>query len=81
MKFGISQITKQSPLVISRLKRALNFFSFGVLVYSPIMCDKLGMDFEEFTMWLGFWGLLLNTIGIMFGVDPTEDNSPKKDNE
>lgn len=74
MKFGLSQIWKQSPLVISRLKRALNFFTFGVASFSGIICSKLGMSVDEFVQWLGLWGLMINTIGIMFGVEPDAVN-------
>jgi len=75
MKFGISQIWKQSPLVISRLKRAINFFTFGVAAFSPTVCRWWGVSETDFITGLGFFGLMVNTVGIMFGVEPeNKDN-------
>lgn len=32
------------------------------------------MSVDEFVQWLGLWGLMINTIGIMFGVEPDAVN-------
>lgn len=78
MKFGVSQIWKQSPLVISRLKRAINFFTFGVAAFTPAVCRWLGISETDFITGLGFFGLMVNTVGIMFGVEP-ETNTKDAD--
>lgn len=72
VKFGLSQIRKQSPLFISRLKRALNFFTSAVAVCTPFVCRVTGINELDFIQGLGLAGILINTIGIMFGVDPEE---------
>jgi hypothetical protein len=78
MKFGVSQIWKQSPLVISRLKRAINFFTFSVVAFTPVLCRWIGISETDLITGLGFFGLMVNTVGIMFGVDPETIENPNE---
>lgn len=74
VKFGIGQIGERTPKFISALKRALNFFSGGVVVFLPQIAAFLHTSVDSLTMVMGLFILLVNTVGIMFGVDP--DSKP-----
>lgn len=72
MKFGLSQIWKESPLFISRLKRALNFVIFSIGAVSPKLCEWYGWTSDGILATLSIAGLGINVLGIMFGVEPSE---------
>jgi hypothetical protein len=73
MKFGLSQISKQSPLIISRLKRVVNFLTFTILAYSPKLCEWYGWSEEGIMTAIGLFGIGVNVIGIMFGVEEKKE--------
>lgn len=78
VKFGFGQIGADTPKVISLIKRALNFFSGGVVVFLPQIATLFHTSVDTLTTVMGIAILLINTVGIMFGVDP--DASPAKTN-
>lgn len=78
MKFGLNQVWNQSPLIISRIKRALNFLLFSVGAFTPKLQEWFGWTPEGIITCISLIGLGINMVGIMFGIDP--DGEPKKDN-
>lgn len=78
VKFGLSQIWEQSPLFISRLKRALNFFASASALCTPFICRVFGINEIDFIQGLGFAGILINTFGIMFGVKPDSEQNEEE---
>lgn len=81
MKFGLSQIWKKTPMFISRLKRALNFFIASIGALSSFVAEWFNMTDEHFMKMLFFILLVVNTVGIMFGVDPVEEDNDKPKND
>ncbi len=70
VKFGFGQIAAQTPKTISLIKRALNFFSGGVIVFLPQIASLFHTSVDTLTTIMGIALLAINTVGIMFGVDP-----------
>lgn len=78
VKFGFGQIGADTPKTISLIKRALNFFFSGIVAFLPAISDALKVPIVTFTTIIGIIMLAVNTVGIMFGVDP--DSQPPKTN-
>ncbi len=70
MKFGISQITKTTPLIISRVKRAINFFIAGVVTFFPFVSKLTGIPMDDLSQIVGLFALFVNSFGVMFGIEP-----------
>lgn len=72
VKFGFSQMAERTPLVISKIKRALNFFSGGVVAFLPQIAQDLHTTTDKLAGIMGIVILVVNTVGIMFGVQPEQ---------
>lgn len=70
IKFGVGQIGKATPQIISTIKRALNFFFAGAMFLLPSMAEQFHTTTEKISYIFGFTMLFVNTVGIMFGVEP-----------
>ena len=66
--FGLSQFWKTTPLVISQIKRGLNMFCSGVIVFLPSLATMLHTTVQTLSMVMGLGMLAFNSIGSMFGV-------------
>lgn len=71
MKFGLSQMLKATPTIIGRIKRALNFFSGGIVLYLPQIAIILHTTTDDLAWKIGLFILFFNTFLLMFGVDTT----------
>lgn len=78
VKFGLGQIASQTPKTISLIKRALNFFFGGIVVFLPQLSNAFNIPIDTFTLVMGIIMLFVNTVGIMFGVEP--DSQTTKNN-
>lgn len=78
VKFGFSQIWEKSPLFISRLKRALLFFTGASAMCTPFICKVFGINETDFIQGLGLASILISTLGIMFGVKPDQPVEEKE---
>lgn len=72
-KFGIGQIGAETPAFISKLKRALNFFSGGIVTFLPQIAASLHTTTDALAWKIGAFILLVNSLGIMFGVEPDNE--------
>ncbi len=68
IKFGFGQIANATPAIIGRIKRGLNFFSGGVVIFLPAIAQQLGTTTDTLATWMGFFILTFNSIATMFGV-------------
>lgn len=73
MKFGLSQMWKQTPLVISRAKRAINVLAFSILPFMPKLCEWYDWTEDGVMTAIGLSGLFINIVGLMFGVEEVEE--------
>lgn len=80
MKFGVSQLKKQTPVFISNIKRAINTFMGGVVTFMPYIQAHTGMSYEDISAIAGITLLAVNTLGSLFGVtegEPVRPVNPK----
>src|SRR5690242_12502244 len=78
IKFGFGQIGEATPKIISTIKRALNFFFAGVVVFLPAIAAQFHTTVDNISTILGITMLFINTVGIMFGVPPDTPIEIKK---
>lgn len=69
-KFGLKQIGETTPTFIKRLKQALNFLSGSIVVFLPQIAEALHTTTDALTMWMGLFIIVVNFVGMLFGVDP-----------
>lgn len=74
VKFGPTQITNQTPLVIKRTKNALNFMAGAIVIYVPELTAMFHTTPNRINFIIGASILAVNVVGIMFGVNPTDEN-------
>lgn len=70
MKFGFNQILVETPKVITAAKRALNFFSGGIVAFLPQVAGWLHTTTDALTTVMGLFILFVNSVGLLFGVSP-----------
>jgi hypothetical protein len=66
--FGLGQLMKDTPQFIKNLRKALNFFSGGVVTFLPFIAKTLHTDIETCTTVMGLFMLGFNSVAAMFGV-------------
>lgn len=79
MTFGFNQMWKPTPTIVGRIKRALNFFSAGILLYLGFFADKLKVTAEDLSTYMGIFMLFFNTVLLMFGAGQQGDTVPAAD--
>lgn len=77
VKFGFGQIGQATPKIISTIKRGLNFFFAGAIIFLPAIATQFNTTVENISNIFGITMLAVNTIGIMFGL-PAETAEIKK---
>jgi hypothetical protein len=70
VKFGFGQIGNATPQIINTIKRALNFFFGGAIIFLPAIASQFHTTTDNIATIFGVVMLFVNTIGIMFGVEP-----------
>ncbi len=75
VKFGIGQIQNVTPLHIKNVRKALNFFSGGVVTFLPAIAGWLNTTTDNLATIMGIVILAGNTLSSMFGVEPDESNA------
>jgi hypothetical protein len=78
VKFGFGQIGNDTPKIISTIKRALNFFFGGAIIFLPAIATQFHTTTDNVTTIFGITMLMVNTVGIMFGVPPDTPVEIKK---
>lgn len=81
MKFGLSQLSKQTPVVISNIKRAINTFMGGVITFMPFIQAHTGLSYGDISAIAGITLLAVNTLGSLFGVVEGEPVRPVNKND
>ena len=76
MKFGLSQFKKQTPIIISNIKRAINTFMGGVVTFMPFIQAHTGLSYTDLSAIAGITLLAVNTLGSLFGVTEGEPVRP-----
>jgi hypothetical protein len=76
MKFGLSQFEKQTPIVISNIKRAINTFMGGVITFMPFIESHTSLSYTDISAIAGITLLAVNTLGSLFGVTEGEPVRP-----
>jgi preprotein translocase subunit SecY len=72
MKFGFGQIGEETPKIISRIKRALNFLSGAIVTVLPQVADLFHTTTAKVSLIIGLAIVAVNFVGIMFGVEPDQ---------
>lgn len=70
IKFGVGQIGKATPQIISTIKRALNFFFSGMIIFLPAIAEQFNTSVDSIAMIFGIIMLFVNTLGVMWGIEP-----------
>lgn len=69
MNFGFEYIFKETPIIVIRLKSAINYMAGTALIGSSILAEKTGLSPTEFSESLGLAIVFCNVILTMFGKD------------
>lgn len=77
--FGFAQIANATPAIIGRAKRALNFFSAGVITFLPFLATQLGTTTDTLATWMGIFMLSFNSLATMFGVPIDSKTTPSEE--
>ena len=74
-KFGPSQINKQPPVFIKRLRAAITMTAAGSLPFVDFLAPQLGVTPSEYSQWTGVVILATRSLATLFGVpDETVTN-------
>lgn len=72
--FGLGQIKRDTPEGIKNIRKALNFFSGGVVTFIPFIATSLNTNVETCTTIMGLFMLTFNSVSALFGVPPEDKN-------
>jgi len=79
IKFGLSHLDSATPAIIGRIRKGLNYFTGGIVIFIPFLADNLKTTVETLTTWIGIFMLSFNALAEMFGVPLDHSRVPSED--
>ena len=77
MSFNLSNLNKQTPEIVARIRRSLIRFLSGLLVFSGFLSGKLHITNEDFGMWIGIAILFVSFGASLFGIEDENETKTK----
>ncbi len=72
IKFGFNQIVNETPSFIKKFRKALTYFSGGVVVFLPTIADAMHVELKVLTTIMGLFILFVNSLAAFFGIPDEE---------